>query len=282
MIKFVLQHVKLYQSLQSIPFVRKFFVYDVSKLNRLKVGDVFDLIFSDISNPNGTSKTTSKNRFLDLDEWCLKYISADRQLEVHDVAVSSGITSINLFKSLEAGDKLKSFNVSDKYSELSYKGKWIKRFYDSNGVCTFIYVFGLYAIKQTSWFFFMSKFFFSLFSSKLETPPDGKVTLFHPELMKKVESGEIGILEYDVFSSSINESFDLVRCMNLLNPLQFSDEQIKKAINNLTDSLRESGLLIIGRSTMSGEHRVSILQKTGVNLVMLGELNGGAELKHLF
>ena len=70
------------------------------------------------------------------------------------------------------------------------------------------------------------KFLFSLFSSKLETPPDGKVTLFHPELMKKVESGEIGILEYDIFSSSINESFDLVRCMNLLNPLQFSDEQI--------------------------------------------------------
>ena len=280
MIKFVIGSEQLYKRIQSIPVVKKFFVFDVSALDEIKDFKLFDNIYSSISNPNGTSKTTSGNRFDDLDK-CLLEALPSKKINAHDVAVSSGITSIALYDQLVKQDKVKSFHISDKYSELTYEGDGIKRFYDASGQCTFIHVFGLYAIKQTSWFFFLSKCFHAVFNKAQTTNSTKSIRLFHPLVKQKTNGEEWTVLDYDVFKRSHLATFDLVRCMNLLNTLQFSEEQITLAIENLKASLHEGGYLLLGRTTMKGEHRASLLQKSNDNWISIKEINGGSELKHL-
>ena len=280
MIKFVIRNEGLYKQLRTIPIVKKFFVFDISQFYRVKDNQLFDQIFSDISNPNGTSKTTSANRFEDLDKWLMESLPSKKH-RVHDVAVSSGITSLYLYNQLLKEDKCQSFCISDKYSELSFEGDGIKRFYDSSGQCAFIHVFGLYAIKQTSRFFFLSKLLFFIFNKAKSKQQDKSVWLFHPLVKEKIESDKLRLIAFDVFVASHQDSFDLIRCMNLLNTLQFSENQIKQAIDNLKSSLVDGGVLLLGRSTMTGEHRASLLQKLDGILVSVKEINGGSELKRL-
>jgi hypothetical protein len=279
MIKFVIRNEKLYTTLQAIPLVKKFFVFDISRLNHVEDYKLFDGIYSSISNPNGTSKTTSGDRFVELDKWLLESLPS-RKLIVHDVAVSSGITSLVLFDQLAEQQKVSSFHISDKYAKINFKGSGIKRFYDAEGQCMFIHVFGLYAIKQTSWFFLLSKLLFILFN-KTQTGQGKELCLFHPLVLKKLDSKQWVLEDYNVFISSHQDQFDLVRCMNLLNTLQFSEDQIKKAINHLNISLKDGGFLLLGRTTMGGEHRASLLKKNENRWQTLKELNGGSELKNL-
>lgn len=280
MIKFVIKNEGLYKQLQSIPFVRKFFVFDLSHLNQVQDDQLFDAIFSSISNPNGTSKTTADKRLKELDEWMLPLIP-DRPYRVHDVAVSSGITSLDLYQKLKTQKNCSSFHISDKYAQVRYKGKTIKRFYDTGGKCMFLYVWGLYAIKQTSWIFFLSKILYDLFKTPLENY-DTEVWLLHPEVVKKIDTKEWVFEDYDVFDTAISERFDLVRCMNLLNPIQFTDNQMKTAIENIKHSLVNNGFLLLGRTTMSSNtHRASLLKKVNNEFVVLKDINGGSELLHL-
>ena len=90
MIKFVIGNESLYEKLQGIPVLKKFFVFDISKLETIYNRQLFDSIFSSISNPNGTSKTTAISRLKELDKKVVELLP-EKPLQVHDMAVSSGL-----------------------------------------------------------------------------------------------------------------------------------------------------------------------------------------------
>ena len=52
--------------------------------------------------------------------------------------------------------------------------------------------------------------------------------------------------------SGPTERFDFIRAMNLLNPCYFPETQLRKAVENIVQSMREGGLFITGSSIEQG------------------------------
>ncbi len=60
---------------------------------------------AEVRLPNGTWRTTYPNRLDDINEWLLEYLTPTRCLQIMDVAISSGIST------LEWGDQLSAHGV---------------------------------------------------------------------------------------------------------------------------------------------------------------------------
>ena len=228
---------------------------------------------------NGTIKQTQADRFNFLDDEVITYIKHSI-LSVHDIAVSSGTSSLSLFRKLKG--RIGAFCVSDKYYKCKYEpGFLLTRVFDDDDTLLCAYLLGfVYVNSLLSNWFFLSKYLFAFISKR---PPKyfENVVLYDPKLLKKIDNNTIRNIDYDVFETKKQNEFNFVRCMNLLNLGYFSEIKIKQAVKNIKVSLMQEGYLLIGRTHPNGENHASLYVKQNDNFVLIKHFSDGYEGDHL-
>jgi hypothetical protein len=89
--------------------------------------------------------------------------------------------------------------------------------------------------------------------------------LIHPEVQARLSNGDFSVSKIDVFKD-IGEHYDLILSFNLLQRSYFTQEQIARGVQNLTEALNEQGFLIMGNDGFC-----SVAQKREGKLVIIRE-----------
>ena len=133
MIKFAFKNIKLLNFFSNIPILKHFFVLKLSiDFHEVTNRNILNKFYTDIYVKSKTSKKTEAERFADLDKFSLKYLKKNQENLIHDIAVSSGITSIELYNYLNIEDVKFRLSISEKYSEIFVDHGFITRAYDSD------------------------------------------------------------------------------------------------------------------------------------------------------
>ena len=228
------------------------------------------------------SKETLAGRFADLDDTLMDLMRTPSMPVIHDVAVSNGVTSLDLLSRLRVDGRLHQLYISDKYARCTYMQRGlIGRVYDSSGSLLQGRAGVVLADPQASWRFFVSRLLFLLLDRVKPTMSQQtvmEISLYTRDLKRALAAGAVKHLEYDVFTTSVNVKFDVVRCMNMITRSYFSPERIAQALWNLRRSLKPSGLLLVGRTLPSGRNDATFFRLLDGCLVPERVVNQGADI----
>ena len=113
-------------------------------------------------------------------------------------------------------------------------------------------------------------------------PADGReISLLNPLVWEK--SKEIKIIPFDVFSGTLDRKADIIKCANVLNLDYFSPHEIKQALANLLENLKDTGRIFVTQNNKKykdGEAYL-VLRKQNGRMTLAVEVNGHELLAHL-
>ena len=261
---------------------------NVNKVESIESPELHSIVISDLLTPDSTTRKTCQNRFQDVNKVLLSLLDNSKLYSIHDIAVSNGITSVDLCDALNTENIRYHLTISDKLSDLNVL---------KYGNIVFVYtddyelVFGQYmkiaCIPNASYKFFLSKLFGKLLKYRWDRinasnkSASKKISLIHKNAQCLVGEGKMTYISYDIHNEIVVNSFDIVRCMNVLNLCYFSRDMIISAIRNIALSLREGGILQLGRTENNGKNRVSFYMKTKNKFKVVREISGGYDLKDI-
>lgn len=269
---------RLYRSTLCDRFIR----YDLRCAADFTDEDLIAYIYRRVGIHGGITKQTAQNRFSTLDTRSAELIAAQDLPRVHDIGVSSGITSVELFERLQAvGANAAKVTVSDRYARFYAQENGLQTdLFDADQRLQCSYLGPLYGDRHTS-----SKYPLSQWLYRRAAAFDGDQAkpfyLFHPKLLRLIDTGAISVLEYDVLNTKITEPFTYVRCMNLLNLSYFEESALLQGIGNVKSSIADGGVLQIGRTEQSGENHVGFYHKTRAGLERFEQIGDGSEVHDL-
>jgi hypothetical protein len=266
-----------------IPKVRSCLAFRLDAIARVENPVIRDHIYTWITTGNNVTKQTAAGRFRDLDETAISLMRKDSMNVIHDVGVSSGITSVELLRALQDRGIPHRFYISDRYARygVSGRGLGLVRIFDADGALLEMYAWGVLAKSNLPRKFFLSRWLYALLA---RTPGKQEIRpffLFDRQVMDYMERDLIHFIDYDVFETRGTPPFTFVRCMNLLNLSYFSPEKIDAGLRNIIGSLAEDGILQLGRTRADGHNMVGFYRKTGDGLQLVKEIGGGTELRDL-
>jgi hypothetical protein len=248
---------------------------------RLKNAGIRNYVYSRLFTGGGTSKQTAAARFQDLDAVSASLAHKDKINVVHDIAVSSGVTSLELLTALRRCGLAVSLSISDKYASYVAVGRRLVSIIDADGALVEMYLCGVLAKRDVSKYFVLTRFLYWLLADVARHTPQKPFVLFDPKVIEQIERGSIQHINYDVFETSMTSTFTFVRCMNLLNLDRFSSTQVADALRNIVASLRIGGVLQVGRTMSDGANMAGFYLKTDRGLKLLREVGNGTELRAL-
>lgn len=289
MLKIFIDTVNLYGFLKNHKILSKFFVLNVHKIEELADPVLHSLAVSELQTPESPTKQTSPTRFNDMDKELNGFLRTDKHYKIHDMGVSNGITSLELYQYLKLTNTDFRLCISDKYNRVLMFRKGPFQMYLSSDlqlICGDL--FGIACMPSISLKYFISNFLGKLTQSFLTkktltmaAKESTEINLLFSPVQQLIANGEIECIHCDIFETKFNADFDIVRCMNLLNLVYFPESKIRIALDNITLSLKEGGLLQIGRTLPNGINNVSFFRKERGSLRIVHECNGGSELKSL-
>ncbi len=236
---------------------------------------------SRVSNGNWTSKQTNSKRFASLDRLACSLIAKHAAFDIHDVGVSSGITSLEFHDELRALRVPVRLTISDKYSVYYATGSLPICIWDAEGEAIEYYFCGVLAKNKVSRSFPLSKLLYRFLSSRVRRAgEERRFALLHAEVLKRINCGAIRFIDYDIMTP-LSEEFSFIRCMNLLNVSYFSEAEIRKALKNLISGLRTDGILLLGSTLSAGENAAGFYLKTNRGLRLLESCGGGSAINDL-
>lgn len=261
-------------------FLNKFVAFNIMSLDSLSDYDDYSLAVSSFSTESGHGKATKSNRFQDLDDFVMNYLVSMENLFIHDVGVSTGVTSLDLYGKLCAIGKPFDLILSDKHSIFYSSGKNIVRVYNHSHKLIYGYAFSLLADPGASHWFFLGKLLY--FVLALLPPPVNfrEIILLDSRVKQLVDAANLSFVLYDLFGQNFITGMTFVRCMNVLNNNSwFSKEQIKIGLSNLISQLAEGGLLLIGRTDENtNQNNASLYRKLRGKLVLVANYNLGSDI----
>jgi len=267
--------------------LRKFLVCRIDAIPGLRTAAVQDYVYKylfagKVFAAKATSKETSEARFRDLDPIASSLITHYRLDSIHDIGVSSGVTSLALYRTLAATGMPVSFHISDKYAVYGRAGRWLVRIIDADGWVGELYVCGILGKHaDISNKYPVTRLLYSALAKRPFSDRISWFALFDPEVLQYVQQGLIRRIDYDVFVTRMPDAFSFVRCMNLLNPNNFPRQSLQAALRNVSESLREGGVLQIGRTHEDGASHAGFYRKRGARLELLREVGTGTELHEM-
>lgn len=281
MLKIAVKSESLFNRLSKYPIRKRFVVFRIDCLTNLRDSALASRLYQEIYTSDGTSKQTAPGRFRELDMLTADLLTHDSNL-IHDVAVSSGITSVELYATLHHRDIPFRLLVSDKFSRFRYRGSIVRRIYDATDTLLFAYALWILADWKCGWKFPISKMLFPLVKAfDKPSAPFGEILLFDFRLLELIRKGLIDEISYDILATSLPDKFTFVRCMNVLNLSYFEPDAIRRALFLLKNSLKDQGILLLGRTLPDGANAVSFYKKVSGNFELIRDLNGGSEISHL-
>ena len=257
-------------------------------------------------------KTTRRNRFKGLDQQVLAIVrerfAAVPELLVHDVGASSGITSLELWRSLVA-ERPTRMHASDYYAVLLVvrmaNCPWAVVCEEDGAPLQFVSErFVLRAVQPESvlrpvnrWLQRRARKWLPQVDALLKAAGAGqqnaapcragasieRIQLWHPECsLTAAAEPRFSVGRHDVFAT-MPPKWHLVRAMNVLNPGYFNPERQRVAARALAGSLLPGGVLVVGRTREEADAStaVSFFVREGNSLRVLLDLRGGAENRDL-
>ncbi len=282
MIKIALRNIKILSFLNKVPIIRYFFILKINEdFQNIQTNPVLEKFYTDIYVKNKTSKRTANNRFTDIDKISLRYLDKEKINYIHDIAVSSGITSDNFYEYLKIKNIPFQMDISDKYAQIFVKKGFTTKVFDLDNHLIFAY-WGAFFAGDKNIFFPLSVLLYKIiekYNKKYDA--DYALYLFHPSILKKIADNKINVIEYDIFQTERNKKYDFVRSMNILNKGYFSKSKLLTAVTNIKDSLKENGILLVGRTNSKGINNASFFKKITNKLILMEDVNNGSEIKDL-
>lgn len=266
--------------------------------------DLEHKFFTKVRLPNGTYKTTYGRRLDDLNEMVLEFVPHDPNLTIMDVAVSSGVSTIEWSDHLQAhglqhrmiaGDLVDAWLIS--------WGTSLAMLFDKGGQDPLLLEVGSLTLRLYSrrWLArAVRPVLFPLLravaavsrrlgSAAPMTPPAPRhwihrsIQLVSPELLRRTE---ITVVQDDItIPGRFPETFDVIRAANLLHRVYFDDKTLTEMVRNLRDRLKDGGVLIICRTTEdgieAGINRATVFRRKGDRFIFETSLNDGVEIRDL-
>lgn len=222
-------------------------------------------LFEKLRLPNGTWKTTYRHRLGDLDRLLLELLPRDRELELMDVAVSSGISTAEWSAQLAAAGvrhRLLAGDLIVSARLLTWGGR-VALLSDAGGREPLLLELGGAAVPLRS----------ERRVVRATRPPlawllrrasvakrQRQVPLIAAEAR---QAPEIEVVEDDVMvPGRFPGRFDALRAANLLQRSYFDEPTLLRLIANLRDRLREGGLLAICQ-TVGEENQATVFRRRG-------------------
>jgi hypothetical protein len=265
------------------PILKKLVRADMQSISNMKSPETIDLAFSEIDLLSGVSKQTNTQRFAEVDHMSVQLITSRSLMKIHDVGVSSGITSLELRRQLDAAGFEGEMFISDKFARF-----WVHRrgastdIFDSdqNIVCSY---FGpLVGDSEDTWKLPISRLIYRRALKRgFDEKNEESFLLLHPDVLDAIEKSDIGFIDFDVFENQSERLFDYIRCMNLLNLGYFSTEKIMNGLRTLHTCLLQDGILQVGRTHLEGGNHVSFYERTSDGFAPVKTIGKGSEIAHL-
>jgi hypothetical protein len=255
--------------------------------------------FSLIRTKNGTFKKTYDQRLDDVNCMLNELLPRDRELSIMDVAVSSGITTLDWMDSLERAGVQHRMTASD----LSINGFLVSfgrrclALVDKSGNPLFYEVYG-HGIPNTLRrnlmylpFVLGIRLVLSIgFCRTVREAIRGercskwgisvrRTMLVSPRVSRRPN---LELVEDDLLHDSPCARFHVVRAANILNLSYFPESKLKRMIINLRARLLTSGFLVICRTDEDGANHATVfrLGESGT-FGVLARINGGSEVEQL-
>lgn len=230
----------------------------------------------------------------------LEFLPHDRDLTVMDVAVSSGISTVEWSDHLQAhGLRHKMFAGDIVDAWLASWGTSLAVLFDSSGRDPLLLEVGSMTLRMHSdrWLARVARpVLFPLLRAvaamsrrlgsvaPMTAPAPRRwvfrsIQLVSPELLRRAE---IVVVQDDItMPGRFRETFDAIRVANLLHRTYFDDETLTKMLRNLRDRLRDSGVLALCRTMEDGTNHATIFRRRGDRFVLEASLNNGVEVSDL-
>lgn len=255
--------------------------------------------FSDLKTGNATFKKTDAKRFAEIDRVLVREIAvscgADTPVEVLDVGISSGTTTLELRDALAMAGIDHRITATDQ----SFDARIVDGPFGSRALVEpsgHFLQFEIFGRPVRSWTRrldrFTGRFLLTAALRKLLTPAarraDGandvrSVALVSPRLANddRVTLREDSILE---FNAELGNRFDFVRAANILNLDYFSAAQLQQGLDNVCRYLKGAGslLLVVRTDKRTGINNGSLfrLGEDG-RLTLVEQFGEGSEVAHL-
>jgi hypothetical protein len=261
--------------------------------------------FASLRLRNRTFKTTHLRRLDDLNRFVLSLLPKVTPLKIMDVAVSSGVTTVEWSEALLAagiaheiiaGDVLlKAFLIS--------LGRYIHVLVDNTGYPLQFEFWGrpvpnpvvrrrdrVYRPLIAYVHGRLARHFASLkdaceAQSGREAVRRGRLVCHQLNLVSPAlaKATHVELVEDDIqHNGGLRGRFHVVRAANILNRKYFSDEVMRAMVGNLQARLQAGGLLVVCRTNDEGANAATVfhLRETG-GLEVAGRLGGGSEVESL-
>jgi hypothetical protein len=254
--------------------------------------------FTKVRLSNGTYKTTYRHRLDDLNEKLIEFVPRDRCLTIMDVAVSSGISTIEWSDHLQAHGIQHRMVAGDLVTDawLTSWGTWLAVLFDSNQRDPLLLEIGplMVPVRSDRWLARMVRpLLFPLLraiaavgrrsglASPMAPAVPGRwvhrsIPFVSPDLHHRAE---IVVVQDDItVSGRFAEAFDAIRVANLIHRVYFDDAATTRIVHNLWNRLRDGGILAICRTMEDGTNHATIFRRRGNCFVSEASINNGAEV----
>jgi hypothetical protein len=272
----------------SRPTVHQVYFSDINHRSDLEQEELEKNFFFRIRLQNGVSKTTYSQRFNDLNDLVNDLLPRHQPLQLMDVAVSSGISTIEWVKSLNTAGVNHHMVASDVAVKafLLNIHKYLHILVDKTGYPlqfdlfnfaipasprNLVFCIFVYPCKVVAGIF--AKIALNIFNSQQPAPYKEAASGHNPSIIschpvflvspRLKQSSDLNIIEDDIISnqdSDLQNRFHAIRAANILNSNYFDQNVIIKILHNLRRRLVAEGLLIICRTDIDGTNHGTVFR----------------------
>lgn len=289
MIKLITSNQSLFLKSTGNRFLRRVLLFNPFKLDEINSDELFSTAIESMRFRNGTFKTTKKNRFEGVDDKVVDLLRNEnlKVIRILDVGVSDASTTSSLSDTLSVNGIKHQIVATDLYGKiLVEKHLFHTNFFDEDHEWIFTTLGSIYFSPGLSNWFFFSALGARVFKKSQLGKTSKEIYLINPSAREKVKNGSIEFIRHNVFTplpDKMENKFDFIRCMNILNPKYFSIDNLRKGVGNLIYTLNDFGIIQVGKSeNLNNIHNVSFFQKKNGNMVLVKKINEGSEIASLF
>jgi|SRR5579862_9111073 len=256
------------------------------------------VFFGQLQLADGTFRTTESHRLDDLNQVLVELLPRDRPLEVMDVAVSSGITAVELSDYLRSAGIEHRLTAGDAVLEarMLSLGETGAVLWQTDGYPLVLQLadYSIYLHRNAAIRTLLLRLPLKLLYLVASRLPDAGFDA--PPAPRRVLMRSVGltsrrlrehpwvrvVLDDIRRPSSSQESLDVCRAANILNRSYFSEPELECMAGALLARVREGGLFVVCRTCGEGPARVnqaSIFQKVRGRPQVAARLNGGSEVE---
>jgi hypothetical protein len=276
------------------PTAREYFSADPEILGESVVEQMEDNFFFLLRLPNGTKKTTYRNRLDDVALACNRLLNAAATpIRVMDVGISSGITTKEWMKILDRLNRPYCMHAIDLclYGVIESLGKHFHVLRDSSGEALQYEIWG-WALANHYGYGILSRLK-RLIPVSLARIASAVGCLARRSSQRKTKevtlvtrglenSDRLRLHEADIFQvGQLGETFHLIRAANILNRAYFSEAQLKSILQQLQLCMEVGSYLVVVRTRddrSQNDGTVFIMEASG-KLRMAERFGAGSEVE---